>query len=89
MYDREDSAPALLSFLIGGLVGASLTVLFTPESGSATRRRISKGVRDTARRARDAARRAGEASERLVEGPAAATVPEPGLPTDMGRGNRG
>lgn len=79
MYDRDDSAPALLSFLIGGLVGASLTVLFAPDSGPATRRRLRQGLGDTARRGREAARRTMGRS----------SLPEPGLPTDMGRSPRG
>jgi gas vesicle protein len=113
MYDRDDSAPALLSFLIGGIVGASLTCLLAPESGIALRHRIRGGVDGGARKGRAAARRlaqagrafAGEASEVLVgegigtraaraEAEGASTrrarkVPEPGLPTDMGRGGRG
>ena len=112
MYDRDDSAPALLSFLIGGIIGASLTCLLAPQSGIALRRRIRQGVHDGARRSRAAARKlaavgrfVGEASEVLIgegvgsraaraeaEGATAlraAKVPEPGLPTDMGRGGRG
>ena len=68
MYDRHDSAPALLSFLIGGIVGASLTRLLAPPSGTALRRRIQKLATSTL---------------------SARKVPEPGLPTDMGRGGRG
>ena len=111
MYDRDDSAPALLSFLIGGIVGASLTCLLAPQSGTALRRRIRHGVDHGARKGRAAARRlagvgrafAGEASEVLIsdaigsraaQGEGATSlredkVPEPGLPTDMGRGGRG
>lgn len=113
MYDRDDSAPALLSFLIGGIVGASLTCLLAPQTGTALRRRIRDGVDHGARKGRAAARRlaevgrafAGEASEVLIgegigsraaraEAEGASTlragkVPEPGLPTDMGRGGRG
>jgi gas vesicle protein len=96
MYDRDDSAPALLSFLIGGIVGASLTCLLAPQSGIALRRRIREGAAGGARKGRSAARRlagagrafAGTASE-AVSGEGSAAVPEPGLPTDMGRGERG
>ena len=74
MYDRDDSAPALLSFLIGGIVGASLTCLLAPQSGPALRRRIRAGVDDGARGGRATARKlaragrafAGEASEVLI-----------------------
>jgi hypothetical protein len=84
MYDRDDSAPALLSFLIGGIVGASLTCLFAPQAGIALRRRIRDGVGDRTRRLA----RAG----RVLAGstvPRPGKVPEPGLPTDMGRDGRG
>src|SRR5687767_11502693 len=74
MYDRDDSAPSLLSFLIGGIIGASLTCLLAPQSGIALRRRIRAGVGDKARKGRAAAQRlaragraiAGEASEVLI-----------------------
>jgi len=112
MYDRDDSAPALLSFLIGGIIGASVTCLLAPQTGIVLRRRIRDGVDDRARKGKAAAQRlaqagralAGEASEALIgegvasppgtEGARASTsstrnVPEPGLPTDMGRGGRG
>jgi gas vesicle protein len=96
MYDRNDSAPSLLSFLIGGIAGASLICLLAPQSGSALRRRIRAGLDGGARKGRAAARRvaeagrafAGEASEVLI-GEAKPSVPEPGLPTDMGRSGRG
>jgi gas vesicle protein len=95
MYDRDDSAPALLSFLIGGIIGASVTCLLAPQSGIALRRRIRERVDDRARKGRAAARRlagagrvdAGEASNASSYG--AGNVPEPGLPTDMGGSGRG
>ena len=89
MYDRDDSAPALLSFLIGGIVGASLTCLLAPQSGTALRRRIREGVIDRARRSRAAPAEASGASPRHARTATARKVPEPGLPTDMGRGGRG
>ena len=96
MYDRDDSAPALLSFLIGGIVGASLTCLLAPQSGTALRRRIREGVDDRARKGRAAARRlaeagrafAGEASEALAGegiGSRAARTEAGGTPTSPDR----
>ena len=82
MYDRDDAAPALLSFLIGGIVGASITCLLAPQPGTVLRRRIREGVDEGARKGRAAARR-------LTATRSAGNVPEPGLPTDMGRGGRG
>ena len=113
MYDRDDSAPTLLSFLIGGAIGATLICLLAPESGIALRRRIRTGLEKGARKGRRAVRRvaergralAGEDSEVLIgEGSPSGTagdeaarasagragrIPEPGLPSDMGRGGRG
>jgi len=97
MYDRDDASPALLSFLIGGIVGASLTCLLAPQSGAALRRRIRARVDDGARKGRAAALRlaeagrslAGEASEALIGEGIGRPVPEPGLPSDLGRGGRG
>lgn len=88
MYDRDDSAPSLLSFLIGGILGASLTCLLAPQSGIALRRRIRDGVHGGARRGRVAARRLAGAG-RSASTPLGRKVPEPGLPTDMGGGGRG
>lgn len=96
MHDRDDAAPALLSFLIGGIVGASLTCLLAPQSGIALRRRLRDGVDDGARRSRAAARRlakagralAGEASEVLTgkgAGPRAARAETEGTATRRGR----
>jgi gas vesicle protein len=95
MYDRDDSAPALLSFLIGGIIGASVTCLLAPQAGIVLRRRIRKGVDDRARKGRAVARGLAGAGRALTgEGSGASTsgarnVPEPGLPTDMGRSGRG
>jgi gas vesicle protein len=88
MYDRDDSAPSLLSFLIGGIVGASLTCLLAPQSGIALRRRIRAGVAGGTRRGRTAARRLADAAGVRIQD-SSARVPEPGLPTDMGGSGRG
>ena len=88
MYDRDDSAPSLLSFLIGGIVGASITCLLAPQTGTALRRRIREGVDDRARRGRVAVRRLTEPRP-VAPSPGSVAVPEPGLPTDMGKGGRG
>lgn len=79
MYDRDDSAPTLLSFLIGGIVGASVTCLLAPQTGIALRRRIRLALKAGG----------GPSTAPPALTPGAARVPEPGLPTDMGRGDRG
>jgi gas vesicle protein len=38
--------PKFLSFLIGGMVGAGIALLLTPQSGSKTRRQIREATRD-------------------------------------------
>ena len=38
--------PKFLAFLIGGMVGAGIALLLTPQSGSRTRQRIRKTTRD-------------------------------------------
>jgi hypothetical protein len=101
MFDRDDSAStALISFLLGGLAGASLAVLFAPGTGSDTRRRIGGGFRGGAERTRHMARRgraALDAALGLGDGrhPAPGNgqetgeserVPEPGLPSTSGPG---
>jgi gas vesicle protein len=92
MFDRDDSAStALISFLLGGLAGAAIAILFAPAAGGDTRRRIGQRVRDGAARGRALGRRAQAAvdSARGVH-PApgngqetgdSASVPEPGLPS--------
>jgi hypothetical protein len=100
MFERDDSAStALISFMLGGVAGAALAVLFAPGAGSDTRRRIGEGVREGAERSRALARRgraALDAGGRAVMGgvhPAPGNgqeaaqserVPEPGLPSTGG-----
>jgi hypothetical protein len=100
MFEKDDSAStALISFLLGGVAGAALAVLFVPTTGPETRRLIGEGVRDGAERSRALARRgkaALDAAGRAVTGavhPAPANgqelgeverVPEPGLPSTSG-----
>jgi hypothetical protein len=101
MFDRDDSAStALISFLLGGLAGASLAVLFAPGSGSDTRRRIGEGFRDGAERTRHLTRRGraaldaargGDSRVHSAPGNGGQTgqserVPEPGLPSTSGPG---
>lgn len=40
----EHRGDTLFAFLLGGLVGAGLAILFAPQSGAETRRRIRDGV---------------------------------------------
>lgn len=46
MNDRSTYPPSLLTFLLGGLAGASLALLFAPQSGRETRQTMRRRVRD-------------------------------------------
>ena len=102
MFERDDSAStALISFLLGGMAGAALAVLFAPGAGEETRRRIGESVREGAERSRALARRgraaldaaAGSVATAVHPAPGngqeageSARVPEPGLPSTSGPG---
>ena len=52
--DRGSNASAvILSFLMGGLTGAALAILFAPRSGRETREMLSEKLREGADRGRD------------------------------------
>jgi gas vesicle protein len=57
--DRSTSTypPNLLTFLLGGLAGASLALLFAPQSGRATRQSMRRHVQDGVDAARDLGQR--------------------------------
>jgi YtxH-like protein len=102
MFEKDDSgSTALISFLLGGVAGAALAVLFAPGAGEETRRRISEGVREGAERSRALARRGRAALDAAGGRPPAGVhsapgngqeageserVPEPGLPSTSGPG---
>ncbi|MDR1942940.1 MAG: YtxH domain-containing protein [Endomicrobium sp.] len=50
MSDNKDT---LLAFILGGLVGAALGVLYAPKSGKETRRDIKKFSEDVADKVKD------------------------------------
>jgi gas vesicle protein len=92
MFDRDDAAStALISFLLGGLTGAAIAVLFAPSAGGDTRGRIGQRLRDGAARAQALRHRSQGASDSNRDVHAApgngqdalssARVPEPGLPS--------
>ena len=60
---------ALFAFLLGGVIGAGLALLYAPASGHETRKRIRHGAEDAEDWARDSFRDTlGGAKERLSEG---------------------
>ncbi len=60
--EGHGSASILLSFLLGGVVGAGLALLLAPQSGQETRRRIRELADDVSEKASDYA---GQARERV------------------------
>ncbi len=64
MQDEETSLPAvLMAFVLGGLLGAGLAMLFAPESGSRMRDRIRGMAGDLRDRATE---RAGSVRDRAT-----------------------
>lgn len=55
MADHENSSTSgvLLSFIVGGLAGAALAVLFAPRSGRETRELMAERVKDGLAKGRD------------------------------------
>ncbi len=58
----DDKGSTLLVFLLGGIIGAGLAVLYAPDSGYETRRRLREGYDDAEDWAKD---RIGDAKERI------------------------
>jgi gas vesicle protein len=52
--DRDSGASSvILAFLLGGLTGAAIALLYAPRSGKETRDLLSERVRETAERGRE------------------------------------
>jgi gas vesicle protein len=65
--DRDSGAAVLLSFLIGGLTGAVLALLYAPRSGRETRELWSEKIREGAERGKDIKDRAVSKGRAMVE----------------------
>ena len=50
--DRGSASSVILSFLLGGLTGAALAILYAPRSGKETREMLEGRVREGAERGR-------------------------------------
>src|SRR5918995_439757 len=58
-YDRDSgSASTFLAFILGGLTGAALALLYAPRTGQETRDLLAEKVREGEARAREAKERA-------------------------------
>jgi gas vesicle protein len=51
--DRSGASGVILAFLLGGLTGAALALLYAPRSGRETRERLSETMREGAERGRE------------------------------------
>jgi len=61
------SGSVLLSFLLGGVVGAGLALLFAPQSGSETRQKIRELADDVQEKSTEYVKQAKEKAASLVE----------------------
>jgi len=66
--DRGAGASGIiLSFLLGGLTGAALAILFAPRSGRETREMLSEKLKDQAERGRELRERAAQKGREIIE----------------------
>jgi gas vesicle protein len=65
--DGYSSGSVLLSFLLGGVVGAGLALLFAPQSGRETRQKIRELADDVKEKTTDYAQQAKEKVSSLVD----------------------
>ena len=65
--DGYSSGSVLLSFLLGGVVGAGLALLFAPQSGRETRQKIRELADDVKDKTTDYANQAKEKVSSLVD----------------------
>jgi gas vesicle protein len=64
MADRNSAGTAILAFLVGGVVGAGVALLFAPASGAETRRRIREAADDLRERTEELVE---ESRERIAD----------------------
>jgi gas vesicle protein len=66
--DRDGGASGIiLSFLVGGLTGAAVAILFAPRSGRETREILGERVREGAERSREIRDRATERGREILD----------------------
>jgi gas vesicle protein len=64
---RTSTSEYLTSFMVGGLIGAGVALLFAPRSGRETRELIGDRVRDGAARGRELKAELAEAGREVVD----------------------
>lgn len=67
MDDYNDEKRIVGAFLIGGLIGAAISLLYAPQSGRRTRRGIARFTRNVADEAKDAIEDATESIHDLMD----------------------
>jgi gas vesicle protein len=65
--DRGSGSGVILSFLLGGLTGAALAILFAPRSGEETREMLGGKLREGAERGRKIRDRAAARGREILE----------------------
>ena len=65
--DRGSGSGVILSFLLGGLTGAALAILFAPRSGEETREMLGGKIREGAERGRKIRDRATARGREIIE----------------------
>ena len=65
--DRGGASGIILSFLLGGLTGAALAILFAPRSGEETREILEEKIRTSAERGRQLRDRASARGREMLE----------------------
>jgi len=65
--DRGGASGIILSFLLGGLTGAALAILFAPQSGEETRELLEGKIRQSAERGRQLRDRAQARGREMLE----------------------
>lgn len=67
MSDDRGPSGIILAFLMGGLTGAALAILFAPRSGKETRDLLGEKIRDGADRTRDLRERASVKGREILD----------------------
>jgi gas vesicle protein len=65
--DRGSGSAVILSFLLGGLTGAALAILFAPRSGEETREMLGGKLREGAERGRKIRDRAAARGREILD----------------------
>ena len=68
MRDDSNASGVILAFLLGGLTGAALAILFAPQSGRETRELLSDKLREGADRSREMRERVTSRGREVLDG---------------------